>query len=73
VSAIVALGERRHVEGFALAGVRVVTAEDEAGVRTAWEALGPEVAVVLLTSRAQKCLADLLSSRPEAIWTVIPD
>jgi vacuolar-type H+-ATPase subunit F/Vma7 len=73
VSAIVALGERRRLEGFALAGVRVVSAENPAEVRAAWERLGPEVGVVLLTASARECLADLLASRAETIWTVIPD
>jgi vacuolar-type H+-ATPase subunit F/Vma7 len=72
VSAIVALGERSLVEGFALAGVRVVPAEDRAEVRAVWEGLGPDVAVVLLTARARNFLADLLPQREGAIWTVIP-
>jgi vacuolar-type H+-ATPase subunit F/Vma7 len=73
MSGIVALGARDRVEGFALAGVGVVAADDPAAVRAAWEALGPDVAVVLLTASAQAVLADLLPSRPEVIWTAIPD
>jgi len=72
MSAIVALGERSRVEGFELAGVRVVPAEDRAEVRAAWERLGPEVGIVLLTARSRQFLGELLPSRPEVIWTVIP-
>ena len=73
MSAIVALGERRRVEGFALAGVRVVPVEDREAARAAWERLGAEVALVLLTARARESLADLLPLRSDTIWTLIPD
>jgi vacuolar-type H+-ATPase subunit F/Vma7 len=73
VSAIVALGERRLVEDFLLAGVRVVPAENEREVRAAWNALGADAAVVLLTARARDMLMDLLPLREGVIWTVIPD
>ncbi len=56
-----------------LAGVRVVAAEDRDEARAAWHGLGPDVAVVLLTARAHDALIDLLPSREERIWTVIPD
>jgi vacuolar-type H+-ATPase subunit F/Vma7 len=73
VSAIVVLGERWRVEGFALAGVYVVPVEDRAATRAAWERLGAEVAMVLLTARARDDLADLLPLRSDTIWTLIPD
>lgn len=73
MSAIVALGERRSVEGFALAGVHVVPVADRAAARAAWEQLGADVALVLLTARAREFLADLLPLRSETIWTLIPD
>lgn len=73
MSAIVALGERRRVEGFALAGVRVVPVEGRAAARTAWQQLDADVTMVLLTARTRELLADLLPGRPETIWTVIPD
>jgi vacuolar-type H+-ATPase subunit F/Vma7 len=73
VSAIVAIGERHRVEGFTLAGVRIVPVEDRAAARTAWQQLGAEVTMVLLTPRTREFLADLLPERLETIWTVIPD
>ncbi len=73
MSRIAALGERPRVEGFALAGVHVVPAEDAAAVRAAWHALDREVAALILTSAARAALDDLLAKRPELLWTVIPD
>jgi vacuolar-type H+-ATPase subunit F/Vma7 len=72
MTGIVALGARERVEGFALAGVRVMVADEPDAIRAAWGALGPEVAVALLTPAAQAALADLLAARPEVIWTTIP-
>jgi vacuolar-type H+-ATPase subunit F/Vma7 len=73
VSAIVALGERRRVEGFALAGVRIMPVDDRAAARAAWQQLDADVAMVLLTPRTWEHLADLLPARSETLWTVIPD
>jgi vacuolar-type H+-ATPase subunit F/Vma7 len=73
VSGIVALGERARVEGFALAGVRVEAAAGAEGVRAAWTRLPRDAAVLILTPASQEALADLLPSRPDVIWTVIPD
>jgi vacuolar-type H+-ATPase subunit F/Vma7 len=73
VSGIVALGARGRVEGFALAGVRVVAAGDPEAVRVAWTQLGEDVGVLLLTPAAHEALTDLLPSRPELLWTEIPD
>jgi vacuolar-type H+-ATPase subunit F/Vma7 len=53
---IAALGERSLVRGFALAGVRVVEAEDAEAVRSAWLGLHAEVAVVILTPAAARAL-----------------
>jgi vacuolar-type H+-ATPase subunit F/Vma7 len=72
MSGIVALGERRRVEGFALAGVRVLVAPDAEAARAAWPGLERDVAVLLLTPGARRALADLLPSRPDIIWTVLP-
>jgi vacuolar-type H+-ATPase subunit F/Vma7 len=72
MSRIVAIGARDRVEGFTLAGVRVMIADQPEAIRTAWEALGPDVAVALLTPEAHAALTDLLPSRPEVIWTTIP-
>jgi vacuolar-type H+-ATPase subunit F/Vma7 len=72
MSAIAALGNRERVEGFALAGVRVLVAEDDDAVRTAWSALDRDVAVLILTQDAQAALSDDLPSRPALVWTTLP-
>lgn len=73
MSGIVALGERGRVEGFALAGVRVIAADDPDDVRAAWSGLERDVAVLILTPASQAALSDLLPSRPDLIWTALPE
>jgi vacuolar-type H+-ATPase subunit F/Vma7 len=69
---IVALGESDQVQGFALAGVRLIaTAEPDELVR-AWEALPDDVAVVILTRSAHRVLGERLGERPRLLWTVMP-
>jgi vacuolar-type H+-ATPase subunit F/Vma7 len=73
VSRLVALGEHARVDAFALVGVQVIPAETAADARAAWTALEPDIGVVILSPAARKAIADLLSSRPDVIWTAIPD
>ena len=56
---VVAIGERSRVEGLALAGVQVVVAEEPAAVAAAWDSLGADVAVAVLTPAAAEALAGL--------------
>lgn len=72
MSTIVALGERERVEGFAVAGVRVIAAAEASDIRDAWKRLSESVAVVILTPAARTALSDLLPLRPDLVWTVIP-
>ena len=58
MAGVAVLGERVRVQGFALAGALVAAADDAAAVRSAWAALGDNVAVVVLTPRAAQALAD---------------
>lgn len=51
-----AIGERALVEGYALAGVDVVVAEDPTAIRRAWQGLPADVAVVVLTRSADAVL-----------------
>lgn len=53
---VAAIGERVRVAGFALVGVQVQVAETATEVRAAWDALAPEVGVVLLTPAAAAAL-----------------
>jgi vacuolar-type H+-ATPase subunit F/Vma7 len=73
MSGIVVIGQRTRVEGFALAGVRVAAADDEQAIRKAWPTIDQDVTVLILTPIARATLANELASRPELIWTVIPD
>ncbi|MGH7618713.1 MAG: hypothetical protein ACREPM_15945 [Gemmatimonadaceae bacterium] len=73
MSSLVALGERAQVDVFALAGVPAIVADTAADARAAWTALESDVAVVILSAAAHEAIADLLPSRPDVIWTTIPD
>ncbi len=60
---IAALGADALVRGFALAGVRVVAAEDDDAVRSAWRRLPADVSLVILTAAAARALgADTVRS-----------
>jgi len=72
MSRIAAIGARRELDGFALAGVELVAAEDVAEIRAAWSRLDTEVAVLILTATAERALADLLSLRSDLIWATLP-
>jgi vacuolar-type H+-ATPase subunit F/Vma7 len=72
VSLVVAIGEAHRLEGFALAGVEVRSAEDSPAVRDAWDRLG-EVGVVILTSQAEAALAGMLSDREDVVWVSLPE
>lgn len=54
---VAVLGERAKVQGFALAGAMVLVAEDAEQARVAWDSLGADVAVVVLTPLAAAALA----------------
>ncbi|HEY3259735.1 MAG TPA: V-type ATP synthase subunit F [Pseudonocardiaceae bacterium] len=64
MTTVAAIGERTRVDGFALAGVLVQVADAAAEVRTAWQALPSDVAVVLLTPSA----AAVLDAECAATW-----
>ncbi|GAB3979435.1 hypothetical protein GCM10029978_074810 [Actinoallomurus acanthiterrae] len=61
---IAVIGEEARVIGFGLAGAVVLPAEDPAAVRAAWRSLGEDVAVVVLTPLAARCLTDETASWP---------
>ena len=74
---IVVLGEAALVEGYALAGARVVAAEDPDAVRHAWSSLPDEVVFVLTPAAARAVVGDgdelrrpLEGSR---LWVVMPE
>ena len=53
---VAAIGEWTLVRGYGLAGVQVAGASGDEEVRRAWEALGDDVRIVILTPRAARCL-----------------
>jgi vacuolar-type H+-ATPase subunit F/Vma7 len=72
-STVAAIGAPELVRGFALAGARVLAAEQPAQVRDAWRSLPAEVGLVLLTGPAAQALADdLPSERPWPLVAVLP-
>jgi len=71
-SSIVAIGEPERVRGFAFAGVQVATAEDPQAVQTAWRALAPEAALVILTPAAHAALRDELEAREQLCAVMAP-
>lgn len=54
---VVVLGERHRVIGYRTAGADVQIADDPPTVRRAWSALGPDVALVVLTLAAAASIA----------------
>ncbi|MBE1494019.1 vacuolar-type H+-ATPase subunit F/Vma7 [Amycolatopsis lexingtonensis] len=71
MSRIVAIGDEVEVSGFALAGVGVLPASTDGEVRTAWQELPGDVAVVILTVAAAGALAgELPVDRP--LTVVLP-
>ncbi len=69
---VVALGERRVVAAFALAGAQVRPAEDPGQVRAAWDSLGPDVGLVLVTAEAAATLGDAIDAIDAPLTAVIP-
>lgn len=69
---IVALGERRCVGAFALAGAQVRPAEDPDQVRQAWDSLGPGVGLVILSAGAAAALGDRIDDVESPLTAVLP-
>lgn len=72
MSRVAALGRSTELAGYALAGVEVIDARDGEAVRSAWERLEADVAVVLLTAEARRLLPDTLQP-PWRLWAVLPE
>ncbi|MGZ4400297.1 MAG: hypothetical protein ACXVYM_05445 [Gaiellaceae bacterium] len=68
---VVAIGEPAKLEGFALAGVEVIDAEDGPAALRAWEDLPADVELVLLSEATHDALAERLSQKT-FLWVVLP-
>lgn len=71
MSTVVALGETHELEGFALAGVKVIATTTEADVASAWHRLGNDVGLVILSATAARVLQPLLDDRPDILTAVM--
>jgi vacuolar-type H+-ATPase subunit F/Vma7 len=66
------IGEAVRVEGYALAGAIVYPAEDANQARAAWRSLPPDIAVIILTTRAAAWLGGALQRRDGILPVVMP-
>jgi vacuolar-type H+-ATPase subunit F/Vma7 len=72
MSRAVAIGDERRIAGYGLAGAEVLPAKDGRSVVAAWDALGDDVALVILTPSAQAALQDRLGDEGRRVWVVLP-
>jgi vacuolar-type H+-ATPase subunit F/Vma7 len=72
MSRVAVIGEPAGVRRWELTGVRVLTAEDADQVRSAWQSLGAEIQVVLLTQHAAGHLADQIADPGDRLPVVLP-
>ena len=73
MSQAVAIGDSRRLGGFALVGVSVVPAVGADAVRSAWEALPDDAALLILSPDASEHLNTRLAERPDVVWVVLPE
>jgi len=72
MSTVVALGADDRLDGFALAGASVVAAATDEEVRTAWDRLGSDVGLVILSADAARVLEPVLGDRSDVLTAVLP-
>jgi vacuolar-type H+-ATPase subunit F/Vma7 len=72
MSLAVAIGDRRRLAGYALAGAEVRHAVSPAEVEAAWAGLDEDTALVVLTREAHTALAGRLAEREAVVWAVLP-
>lgn len=68
MGAVAVIGAQSEVQGWALAGVRVCAADDAPSVVRAWDGLGDDVSIVLLTEAAAEALA---AEPAEPSWPLV--
>jgi vacuolar-type H+-ATPase subunit F/Vma7 len=66
------IGEMVRVQGYVLAGAVVHAAEDAEQARAAWRSLPPDIAVVMLTARAEAWLGAAAPRREGVLLVVMP-
>lgn len=73
MSGIVAIGGARRLAGFALAGVDVRVVEDVQALQDAWDGLGRDVGLLILTPEAATALEQRRSEREDIVWVSLPE
>ncbi len=69
---IAAIGAEAAIRGFQLAGVLLLPAERDEGVRAAWQRLPDDVELVILTAAARRALAPSVGDADRPLLAVIP-
>ena len=71
MSDAVAIGDARRLAGYGLSGADVRDARSAADAEAAWDALGDDTALLVLTPDAHDALALRLAER-RVVWAVVP-
>lgn len=72
MSRVVAIGEAARLEGLVLAGVIIKVASEPQAVREAWDGLGDDVGLAVLTSTASEALDESQRARRTGLTVVMP-
>jgi vacuolar-type H+-ATPase subunit F/Vma7 len=72
MSEAVAIGDGRRLAGYTLAGAEVLAAATAAEIDAAWERVGDDVRLLVLTREAYDLLAERLLERDRVVWAVLP-
>ena len=72
MSRVVAIGERELVDGYGLAGVEVVAADEPAAVRRAFAEVAGDAGLLILTPATAAALAQRLAEPQPFVWVVLP-
>lgn len=73
MSRVVAIGPRRRLAGFALAGVDVRDAETEAEAHRQLDELERDVGLLILPPETAAALERRRSEREDVIWVPLPE
>ena len=71
MTAAVAIGDARRLAGYGLAGADVRDARSAADAEAAWESLGDDTILLILTREAHEALTPRLAER-KVVWAVVP-
>ncbi|MDH6235352.1 V-type ATP synthase subunit F [Cryobacterium sp. CG_9.6] len=69
---VAALGERVLIDGFALAGVRLYSAETDDEVRRVWATLLGQTGLVIVTPHAARALGAAITDPHAPLTAVLP-